>query len=86
MARAEPALECSNPMRARMEVWSEAGGAVGSDTRASAVNSGRRRIIFTGMPEGVICGYPKENQVWLKAGDRLTSTIEKLGELQFSLA
>ncbi len=43
-------------------------------------------IIFTGTPEGVISGYPKERQVWLKAGDRLTSTIEKLGELQFTLA
>lgn len=43
-------------------------------------------IIFTGTPEGVIAGYPKERQVWLKAGDRLTSTIEKLGELQFALA
>ena len=43
-------------------------------------------IIFTGTPEGVIAGYPKEKQVWLKAGDRLTSTIEKLGELQFTLA
>ena len=42
-------------------------------------------IIFTGTPEGVIAGYPKERQVWLKAGDQLTSTIEKLGELQFSL-
>lgn len=43
-------------------------------------------IIFTGTPEGVISGYPKEKQVWLRAGDRLTSTIEKLGELQFTLA
>jgi hypothetical protein len=34
----------------------------------------------------VISGYPKEKQVWLKAGDRLTSTIEELDELQFSLA
>ena len=42
-------------------------------------------LIFTGTPEGVISGYPKERQVWLKAGDRVTSTIEKLGELQFSL-
>jgi 2-keto-4-pentenoate hydratase/2-oxohepta-3-ene-1,7-dioic acid hydratase in catechol pathway len=42
-------------------------------------------IIFTGTPAGVISGYPKERQVWLKAGDRITSTIEKLGELQFSL-
>lgn len=43
-------------------------------------------IIFTGTPEGVISGYPKDKQVWLKAGDKLTSTIEKLGELQFTLA
>jgi 2-keto-4-pentenoate hydratase/2-oxohepta-3-ene-1,7-dioic acid hydratase in catechol pathway len=43
-------------------------------------------LIFTGTPEGVIAGYPKEKQVWLKAGDRVTSTIEKLGELQFTLA
>jgi 2-keto-4-pentenoate hydratase/2-oxohepta-3-ene-1,7-dioic acid hydratase in catechol pathway len=43
-------------------------------------------VIFTGTPEGVISGYPKDRQVWLKAGDRLTSTIEKLGTLEFSLA
>ena len=43
-------------------------------------------IIFTGTPEGVISGYPKERQVWLKAGDRITSTLEGLGELHFSLA
>jgi 2-keto-4-pentenoate hydratase/2-oxohepta-3-ene-1,7-dioic acid hydratase in catechol pathway len=43
-------------------------------------------IIFTGTPEGVISGYPPDKQVWLKAGDRVSSTIEKLGELQFSLA
>ena len=37
-------------------------------------------IIFTGTPEGVISGYPKDKQVWLKPGDKITSTIEKLGE------
>jgi 2-keto-4-pentenoate hydratase/2-oxohepta-3-ene-1,7-dioic acid hydratase in catechol pathway len=42
-------------------------------------------IIFTGTPEGVIAGYPKERQVWLKAGDRVTSTIETLGRLDFRL-
>jgi len=42
-------------------------------------------IIFTGTPEGVIIGYPKEKRVWLKSGDEVTTTIEKLGELQFSL-
>ena len=43
-------------------------------------------IIFTGTPQGVILGYPKDKQVWLKAGDKLVSSIEKLGDLSFSLA
>ncbi|WJY12203.1 fumarylacetoacetate hydrolase family protein [Pectobacteriaceae bacterium C80] len=43
-------------------------------------------IIFTGTPSGVILGYPKDQQVWLKAGDEITSSIEKLGELRFRLA
>ncbi|HUL45524.1 MAG TPA: fumarylacetoacetate hydrolase family protein [Steroidobacteraceae bacterium] len=43
-------------------------------------------IIWSGTPEGVILGYPKEKQVWLKAGDEIVSAIEKLGTLRFSLA
>lgn len=43
-------------------------------------------IIFTGTPHGVILGYPKDQQVWLKAGDEVVSSIEKLGELRFKLA
>ncbi len=43
-------------------------------------------IIWSGTPEGVILGYPKEKQVWLKAGDAIESTIEKLGTLRFTLA
>lgn len=43
-------------------------------------------IIFTGTPEGVIAGYPKDKQVWLKAGDEVVSSIEKLGDLKFRLA
>jgi 2-keto-4-pentenoate hydratase/2-oxohepta-3-ene-1,7-dioic acid hydratase in catechol pathway len=43
-------------------------------------------ILFTGTPEGVIMGMPKDKQVWLKAGDKITSSIEKLGELAFTLA
>jgi 2-keto-4-pentenoate hydratase/2-oxohepta-3-ene-1,7-dioic acid hydratase in catechol pathway len=43
-------------------------------------------IIWSGTPEGVILGYPKEKQVWLKAGDEIVSTIEKLGTLKFTLA
>lgn len=43
-------------------------------------------IIFTGTPSGVIVGYPKEKQIWLKAGDVVTSSIEKLGNLTFHLA
>jgi 2-keto-4-pentenoate hydratase/2-oxohepta-3-ene-1,7-dioic acid hydratase in catechol pathway len=42
-------------------------------------------IIFSGTPEGVIVGYPKDKQVWLKAGDEITSSIEKLGDLKFKL-
>ncbi len=42
-------------------------------------------IIFTGTPEGVISGYPKDKQVWLKPGDKLTTSIEKLGDLHFTL-
>ena len=37
-------------------------------------------VIFTGTPEGVIAGYAKDKQVWLKAGDKIVTTIEKLGE------
>jgi 2-keto-4-pentenoate hydratase/2-oxohepta-3-ene-1,7-dioic acid hydratase in catechol pathway len=43
-------------------------------------------IIFTGTPSGCIIGYPKEKQVWLKAGDRIESTIQGLGTLSFDLA
>jgi 2-keto-4-pentenoate hydratase/2-oxohepta-3-ene-1,7-dioic acid hydratase in catechol pathway len=46
----------------------------------------RGDIIFTGTPSGVILGMPKEKQVWLKAGDRIESRIEKLGVLKFDLA
>jgi 2-keto-4-pentenoate hydratase/2-oxohepta-3-ene-1,7-dioic acid hydratase in catechol pathway len=42
-------------------------------------------IIFTGTPPGVIWGYPKEKQVWLKAGDKIACSLEKLGELKFEL-
>jgi 2-keto-4-pentenoate hydratase/2-oxohepta-3-ene-1,7-dioic acid hydratase in catechol pathway len=42
-------------------------------------------IIFTGTPSGVISGYPKDKQVWLKAGDTLVTSIERLGDLEFKL-
>jgi 2-keto-4-pentenoate hydratase/2-oxohepta-3-ene-1,7-dioic acid hydratase in catechol pathway len=42
-------------------------------------------LIFTGTPEGVISGYPKDKQVWLKSGDKIVTSIEKLGELEFTL-
>jgi hypothetical protein len=41
-------------------------------------------LAFTGTPEGVISGYPKDKQVWLKSGDKLVTSIEKLGDLSFS--
>jgi 2-keto-4-pentenoate hydratase/2-oxohepta-3-ene-1,7-dioic acid hydratase in catechol pathway len=43
-------------------------------------------IIWSGTPEGVILGMPKEKQVWLKAGDEIESRVEKLGSLRFKLA
>src|SRR5580704_17990108 len=42
-------------------------------------------IIFTGTPEGVIQSKPKDKQVWLKRGDQVTCSVEKLGELKFDL-
>ncbi len=42
-------------------------------------------IIFTGTPEGVIQGHPKDQQVWLKPGDKVACSLEKLGELRFEL-
>lgn len=42
-------------------------------------------IIFTGTPQGVILGKPKDQQVWLKPGDQLACSLEKLGELTFTL-
>jgi 2-keto-4-pentenoate hydratase/2-oxohepta-3-ene-1,7-dioic acid hydratase in catechol pathway len=42
-------------------------------------------IIFTGTPEGVISGHPKDKQIWLKAGDKIVTSIEKLGDLSFTL-
>lgn len=43
-------------------------------------------LIYTGTPEGVILGKPESQQVWLKAGDKISCGIEKLGELKFDLA
>jgi 2-keto-4-pentenoate hydratase/2-oxohepta-3-ene-1,7-dioic acid hydratase in catechol pathway len=42
-------------------------------------------IIFTGTPQGVIQGKPPDQRVWLKAGDKLACSLEKLGELRFEL-
>jgi 2-keto-4-pentenoate hydratase/2-oxohepta-3-ene-1,7-dioic acid hydratase in catechol pathway len=43
-------------------------------------------LISTGTPEGVIIGKPEAQRVWLKAGDRIQCSVEKCGELSFSLA
>ena len=43
-------------------------------------------IIYTGTPHGVIYGMPKDKQVWLKPGDKIACSLEKLGELKFELA
>ncbi|MFP5378194.1 MAG: fumarylacetoacetate hydrolase family protein [Vicinamibacteria bacterium] len=42
-------------------------------------------LIFTGTPEGVIGGMPPDRRVWLKPGDRVECSIERLGELRFDL-
>jgi 2-keto-4-pentenoate hydratase/2-oxohepta-3-ene-1,7-dioic acid hydratase in catechol pathway len=42
-------------------------------------------IFFTGTPQGVIFGMPPEKRVWLKAGDKIACSLEKLGELRFDL-
>lgn len=38
-------------------------------------------IIFTGTPSGVILGYPEAQRKWLKSGDQVSVSIEKLGTL-----
>lgn len=43
-------------------------------------------LLFTGTPEGVIQGRPEGERAWLKRGDALTTTIEGLGELRFTLS
>lgn len=42
-------------------------------------------LIFTGTPEGVILGYPEDQQEWLKPGDEMVVSIESLGELKNKL-
>jgi 2-keto-4-pentenoate hydratase/2-oxohepta-3-ene-1,7-dioic acid hydratase in catechol pathway len=42
-------------------------------------------VIYTGTPHGVIAGMPREKQVWLKPGDKIACSLEKLGELTFDL-
>jgi 2-keto-4-pentenoate hydratase/2-oxohepta-3-ene-1,7-dioic acid hydratase in catechol pathway len=42
-------------------------------------------VIYTGTPQGVILGYPPEKQVWLKAGDRVVTEVEKCGSLEVTL-
>lgn len=43
-------------------------------------------LIFTGTPQGVIMGYPEPEQVWLKAGDEVVTSVEGLGELRVILS
>ncbi len=42
-------------------------------------------IIYTGTPQGVIQGMPPDKRVWLKPGDQIACSLEKLGELKFEL-
>ena len=38
-------------------------------------------LIFTGTPNGVIVGMDADQRNWLKAGDEVTVSIEKIGDL-----
>lgn len=38
-------------------------------------------LIFTGTPQGVMHGYPKDQKNWLKPGDTVEVTIEGIGTL-----
>jgi 2-keto-4-pentenoate hydratase/2-oxohepta-3-ene-1,7-dioic acid hydratase in catechol pathway len=38
-------------------------------------------IIFSGTPEGVVLGYPEDQQDWLKSGDVVEVSIENIGTL-----
>jgi len=38
-------------------------------------------IILTGTPEGVVLGYPEDQQVYIQPGDEVTVEIENLGSL-----
>ena len=52
-------------------------------SRHISLRRGRRH--FHRHPEGVILGYPKDKQVWLKAVGKIVYSVEKLGELRFGL-
>ncbi len=38
-------------------------------------------IIFSGTPQGVVLGYPEDQQQWLKSGDKVEVYIENIGTL-----
>ncbi len=38
-------------------------------------------LLFTGTPQGVMQGYPADRKNWLKPGDTVEITIEKIGTL-----
>ena len=42
-------------------------------------------LIFTGTPQGVMHGYPADQKNWLKPGDTVEITIEKIGTLHTEL-
>ncbi len=39
-------------------------------------------LIFTGTPQGVMHGYPKDKKNWLKPGDQVDIIIENIGTLR----
>ena len=45
------------------------------------VSQNREYVIYTGTPQGVMHGYPKDQKNWLKPGDQVDIIIENIGTL-----
>jgi 2-keto-4-pentenoate hydratase/2-oxohepta-3-ene-1,7-dioic acid hydratase in catechol pathway len=62
--------------------WQDAGSVCSVGSLSGYCRSSRSGQLEDRMP---ILGYPKDKQVWLKAGDKIACSVEKLGELRFGL-
>ncbi len=60
-------------------------GEIVARSKQPTINAAPGNPIEGKEPHGVVFGKPKAEQVWLKPGDRVACSVEKLGELAFSL-